>query len=872
MKLTQFRNVLLAVICGIAFSAATPADAQKLIFKVTADKTQVALDDVVVLAFAIQGDALNTSVTPELPDLAQDFDVLQGPSRSTNISIINGKQSSSVIIQYVLAPKQAGEFTIPPATLTYDNTTYTTEPVVIEVVSGAVAPAQTPDGADSAAQAGQDVFLQAELDKTTAYIGEQMTVSFFVYTRVNIAGYNLQQQPQFTGFWVEELPIPNPPKLQYQTINGQQYGVALLKKVALFPTASGAQNIDALTMTFSVKVRGRSNDPFDNFFDDPFFARTEEVIRRTQPVAITILPLPEEQRPASFHGDVGSFSMAVEAAPQSVKQDDAMTLTVKIQGIGNIKTLKEPEIKLPEAFKRYDTNVTEKPFPLQEPLQGEKTFETIIIPTAAGDYTLPPVEFAYFDPQRKSYQTLRSQPIALTVQPKVAPDEPLARRITTKEAIKLLGQDLRFIKTDVAALTEQGRRWYHHDGVGLLVVAPLLLIAAAWGYQRYQRQYAGDARYVRQKRAGQVARHSLKQAQEWMQQGRSGEFYAAIASALRQYLGAKLNLPPASLQTAELKDVLAAAGLEAATFEELQRCLAQCDFARFAPVEARPEEMQAILDQATALLAQFARLQFAKIQTSAAPLFGGILLAILLMAHPASSADVPVTERFQQGNTFYEQGQYAEAAAAYQAIVATGLHNGAVYYNLGNALLKADQLGAAILFLERARRLLPRDEDVAFNLQYARSQTLDKLEEQAASPFLTLLVTIRDALTFSELSALAFGLYWLLSGLIIALLVAPNRMRRRLVWFGILPVVGFLLLTGMVLMAQWRAAAADEAILLATQAEAKTGPGASYSTLFEIHAGAKVVIQREKQDWVEIKLPNNVIGWIMQKDLERIQP
>ena len=170
-----------------------------------------------------------------------------------------------------------------------------------------------------------EVFLRTEVDKETAYIGEQITVSFYLYTQVNISGYNISQQPQFTGFWVEELQVPDPPKLQYVTLNGQQYGVALMKKAALFPTASGEVTIEPLVMTLAVRTRSRtsrSNDPFGRLFDDPFFGGTQEIIRKTQPLNLNILPLPEENRPVTFNGDVGTFSMSVTASSQKVTQDE----------------------------------------------------------------------------------------------------------------------------------------------------------------------------------------------------------------------------------------------------------------------------------------------------------------------------------------------------------------------------------------------------------------------------------------------------------------------------------------------------------------------------------------------------------------------
>ena len=275
---------------------------------------------------------------------------------------------------------------------------------------------------------------------------------------------------------------------------------------------------------------------------------------------------------------------------------------MKIQGIGNIKTVKEPKVTLPESFKRYDPEITETPFPLQEPLQGEKIFKTVIIPSAAGEFQIEPVQFAYFDPQRKTYQTLRSEPIKIVILPTAQKEAPLERHIATKEEIKLLGQDIRFIKTDIPQLRDQGSYWYQTGLFRAIFVLPLLAIVAASGYKRYHAKYQRDARYVRQKRAKKLSQQRFKTATEMMNRGDSKEFYAAISQTLRQYLGDKLNLPPAGMTGEEVSQILKGYGLDEKTTELLKRCLAECDFARFAPVGSSSAEMAAMLRNAESII------------------------------------------------------------------------------------------------------------------------------------------------------------------------------------------------------------------------------------------------------------------------------
>jgi len=855
-------SIVMLLLIGSAFFGASAAFAQNVEFQAVVDQTRITLNDTLILSFMISGGNIDLNATPELPDLEKDFDILQGPTRSTSISIINGKQSASLTLGYALSPKHAGTLTIGAAKVTIDNNTYATKPITIEVTD-TPAPGQTPSQAPENGQAPQPddeaslLYLQAEVDRESAYIGEQMTISFWLYTQLSIAGYEIKQPPNFTGFWIEELQIPQPPKLQYREINGQQYGVALMKRYALFPTTSGELTIDPMVMAFSVNVR-RSRDPFD-MFNDPFFARTQVELRKSQPVTIRVIPLPEENRPATFNGDVGDFTMAVEASPHVVKQDEPVNVKITIQGTGNIKTVKEPVMALPKSFKKYDTQIKETPFPMQEPLQGEKVFETVIIPGESGAYTLPPVEFSFFDPARRAYQTLHSEPIALSVLPKAQADAPVERRIATKEEIKLLGKDIRFIKTDAPHLKNQGSQWYRSGWLRLAYFLPLPLIGGALLYKRHRDKMMSDISYVRQRGANKRSIQRLKAAHDMMTQGDSKGFYATISSALRQYVGDKLNLPPASLTGDDAFHMLKKRGLDDDTLAALKRCLDACDFARFAPVEATPEEMSAVLKDAEQVIERLAGKKSGRSGKAAS---AALLVGMLWLSSSVSAATTD--ELFQQGNSFYEAGKYAEAITAYEQILDSGLHNGYVYYNLGNALLKQNRIGEAILQYERAKRLLPRDEDVAYNLEYAKAATVDTIEQQRSA-----FERVRSYFTPQETHLFFWASYVLLTACIIAFIFAPRVWKFRLLYVMLIPAFG-LLFALILLLLQSSSGSDQAAIVLAQKIEAKTGPGEEYSTVFEIHEGAKVRIQREKAEWFEIKLPNNVIGWVKNTEIERI--
>jgi tetratricopeptide (TPR) repeat protein len=865
---------LIGILAGVSLGRITFA--QDVVFQAHVDKARLSFEDVVVLTFTLSGGNIDLNVTPEIPELKDDFDVLRGPNRSTSISIVNGRQSSLLTLQYMLSPKKTGTLTIGPATLTHNKQTYTTQPITIEVFQGAP-PQSSSETQDSGAQQEEspEVFVRTEVDKSTAYIGEQITISYLLYTRVNISQYNFAQQPTFTGFWAKELQVPNPPTLEYQTLNGVRYGVALMKKVALFPTASGDVTIEPLVMTFGVRTQSRTRDPFGNFFNDPFddfFGRTQELIRKTQPLDLKILPLPEENRPENFNGDVGRFTMSVDVDATQVTQNDAITLTVKIQGIGNIETVKEPRVVLPDSFKRYDPEIKEDLYTMQEPVQGEKVFTSVIIPSEAGEFQIEPVQFSYFDPERKAYQTLRSESITVTIQPSAQTDEPATRRIASKEDIKVLEQDIRFINTSVTHLVDQSRYVYQRSVFAWLLAIPLIMLPLVIGYTWYRSKYQSNERHMRGKRARRLSRQRFSEASTLLKQGEDKAFYAAISQALHQYLGDKLHQPPARITTDVIGQTLQQYGLDDDSINELKACLEHCDFARFAPVGSSEAEMADTLRKAESLVDKIEKL---RIQPDAAGI-KNLLIVCVLSAISCVSWHVRATEEaaadafFLEGNALYEMEQYAEAALRYQAIIDTGLQNGYVYYNLGNALLKQQRLGEAILAYERAQRLLPRDDAVVFNLEYAQALTVDKMEQWDSGFVARMLAAVREAFTINEVS-LAFVIsYVLVMLLLMAFILTSRTWKVRILRIGLLPVL-VLFLSGCMLVLQLLSLnAVDEAIVLAPSVEARTGPGDSYSAVFEIHEGAKIRIQRQKQEWFEIKLPNKVIGWVMEKDIERI--
>ena len=280
--------------------------AQNVSFTASVDKNTVAVDEQFTLELTLNGGGMGGGSIPKLPDLSK-FMVLSGPNQSSSVQIVNGSVSSSVTYSYVLQPREAGKFTLGAATTETGGKQYSSQPIEITVVKGAAKPKQSAasgQSADSNVQVGDNLFLRATVDRSRVYLGEQVTVTFKVYTRVRITNYTIEKLPAMTGFWGEELTVPQQVSLTTEVVNGKQYQSGLLKKVALFPTQSGTLEINPLEIVCQVQMqnRKRSNDFFDQFFNDPFFnnVATSNVNIKSPAVKITVLPLPKNDVPDIF--------------------------------------------------------------------------------------------------------------------------------------------------------------------------------------------------------------------------------------------------------------------------------------------------------------------------------------------------------------------------------------------------------------------------------------------------------------------------------------------------------------------------------------------------------------------------------------------
>ncbi len=603
----RFLWLVLAGIC-----AGRPLLAQEATFVAVVDRNPVGVGEQFTLSFVLTSATMGGGKNLQLPDLSR-FHIMSGPNQSTSMQIINGAVSSTVSYEYVLQPKEAGKFEIGPGAIEAGGKVYRSEKLAVEVVKGATRPKpQAQQQGEPQVQIGDNLFLRATVDRSRVTQGEQINLEFKLFTRVAILRPELVKNPTLTGFWGEEVDVPQnaPPR---ETYNGKQYQVGIIKKMALFPTQSGALEIGPMELKIGVQVQNRSVDPFDSFFRDPF-GRTVTVPVKSEPLRITVDPLPGGA-PAEFRGAVGRFGMSSSIDKKTTRTNEPVSIKVTVSGTGNIKLLEAPSVEFPPDFEQYPPKVTES-ITKGDRISGNKTFEFLVMPRYPGMKTITPVTFVYYDPARREYVRLRSPQMELNVEQGASSPVPL---ITGggREDVRLLSQDIRFIKVGSSPFVRKGEYLHTSPLFLILLLLPLMGLGGAIAFAGRRRAVLADEAGYRHRQALKVARKGLKVA-EYLLNLKAGpkdgpaanqrlRFYSEVSKALWKYLGDKLSIPPAGLSVEIALTELQRRGVEKGMTSAFRALVETCDAARFAPSSLEVPQMQKTYDEARRVIVELER-------------------------------------------------------------------------------------------------------------------------------------------------------------------------------------------------------------------------------------------------------------------------
>ena len=576
------------------------AFAQNVTFVASADRTTVGAGEQFEVSFTVSASDVNGAKNFK-PPILTPFVVLSGPNQSTNMQFVNGQMSGSVTFTYYLYTRQTGRFTIAPATIEYKGTTLKSQPLQIEVTQGK--PQTQGKEPDNSQNVADNLYIRAAADKQRVRQGEPVTVTYKLYTRLQVSGYDIAKAPVYQGFWAEEVEQPKQPVVTTETVDGKQFRVATIRKTALFPTQSGKLIISPLEVrcAFQLSSRKKTTDPFDSFFNDPFFSRTQTVEQdlKSNPLSVSVDPLPGSP-PAGFTGAVGHFSFTATVDKKEVKTGDPITLKLIISGAGNVKLLTPPKPELPADFEAYDPKISEEVTRDGGVIRGNKTAEYLIIPRNAGDRAIEPIAFSYFDLDRNTYNTLHSPRFDFKVIP--GKDMSAGAAIASKSDIQLLGEDIRFLKLSLGELHNVDEPLFSSNLLLACIVLPPFVFFAAFGYRKRQEKLSGKVDQLKFAKAGREASRRLKGARRLLLQGNTESYHAEVSKAIFSYLEDKLHISKAVLTMDEATRLLDQRGVTAETIESLRACIERAEFARFAPASDTQEARTEILDAATAMI------------------------------------------------------------------------------------------------------------------------------------------------------------------------------------------------------------------------------------------------------------------------------
>jgi len=577
--------------------------AQEVSFTAQAPR-QIAMGQRFYLTYTINAETRNF-VGPEI----QHFNVLGGPSKSvsSNISNINGKYevSNSESYTFVLEANEAGTFTIPQAVASANSKKYMSNSLTITVINpgpGKNQPqarsnqpqrqAQQQTGEDP----GNDIFLKAAVDKNNPYQGEQITVTYKLYTRTNrLQVAQPEKIPSYPGFWSQDLLKDATQYPQYsEVINGKKYIVAELRKAALFPQKSGTLTIDPLVqnVVYQIKVKARNpfgddpffgNDPFfKNMLDDSFFGSEYQNVQKkltSGTVSINVKPLPAANRPPEFTGAVGQFTLKAVADKTQLSANDAFTLRVSVSGNGNMNLIEKPAINFPPDFEVYDPKIIDN-FKSDAGTSGTRTFEYLVIPRAAGDFTIDPVQFAYFDPVRKNYNLLTSDNFKLKVTKGTGSS---TADNATQGSVKYLGNDIRYLMATPLNLHPAGNTFYGSALYWLLLLLPVIGFTAFVVLWRRNLKLKGDTKLMQRRKATRIAVKRLQKAKKLLDAGSHDAFHEEIAFALWGYISDKFNIPMSELSMDTAREQLESRNVKPELTEIFMNTLNDCNYTRYAP-------------------------------------------------------------------------------------------------------------------------------------------------------------------------------------------------------------------------------------------------------------------------------------------------
>jgi hypothetical protein len=613
------RRLAVIVLIGLAAAQGAVARADAPEFLARIDRATLSLGESFVLEVTLSGEDVRAESYKQ-PDFAGMRVLSQQPSQSTQISMTGSHSFVRTVYswRYELEPLQKGNLTVGSARIRVAGKELRTTPLNIAVTEaaagsrppprhGGVSPLSGfPFSSEPPAEEGKN-FLRVVPTKTKAYVGEQITVEWYLYLTARQDRYQTTTEPRADGFWSEELPVPTTQhglELSRQMYEGQEYLVAPLLRRALFALAPGRLTITPMESEIS---------------QVDFFGSTMRTQRlKTDPLLIEIQPLPTAGQPRGFDPSaVGRFQLAARVDRDKVAVGEAVTLTITISGQGNLRKLPPPVLSKLDGWKLYEPKIAVN-LEAADTVSGNKTVEYLMLPERAGSTTLPAFSLPYFDPSTKSYVVEKTAPLRLEVVGEGGGRVPVAGKGPVSSSVpsgaeNVLGLDIRPLRVRPSLRRDLGTTLYRSRFFAAVLSAPPLAFGLTALVGRVRERLSEETEGSRRRKLRRLVKRRLGAAEKHRREGRPGPFFIEIDRVLREFLSGKLERPVTGMSRDELREHLTVVGVPAELVDRTMAALEECDRARFAPGKIHEAEMRAALDRAGEVILQMERVRLREV-------------------------------------------------------------------------------------------------------------------------------------------------------------------------------------------------------------------------------------------------------------------
>ena len=807
-------------------------------------------------------------------NIPEALEVLMGPSVSQQQSyqIINGhtSSSSSITYTYIISANKNGTFTIPPAHITVGGRAISSRALKI-VVKGTSHNNARQQGGNQEPQmraagsniSNSDLFIKVSANKKIVHEQEPILLTYKVYTLVDLTSLN-GKMPDLKGFHTQEVQLPQQKSFKVETLNGRPYRTVTWSQYVMFPQVTGKLDIPSITFEGVVVQQNRNVDPFEAFFNGG--SGYVEVKKKIKAPGLTIQVEPLPSRPTNFSGGVGKLNISAQLNKATTKANDPIDMRVIVSGIGNLKLIKEPVVNFPKDFDKYDAKITDKTKLTSNGVEGNMIYDIMFVPRHQGKFEIPPIDFVYYDTDQNAYKTLHTQSFTINVE-KGSGNSSISD-YTGQGDVDQLNKDIRYIK--LGDVRQHATDDYFFGSTGYWISIILLFAVFISLFVIFRRRALENANIVkmRGKKANKVATKRLRTASKLMLEGKSSAFYDEVLRALWGYVGDKLNIPVENLSRENISQRLAERDVREDTVNLFIKALDECEFERFAPGDMKGN-MNKTFEAAMTAIMQIEDAMKKRRNNSHSSVniivFLFVLTSALIMPINASA----ITK--ENADSAYARQQYQQAIIDYEELLKKGV-NADLYFNLGNAYYRIGSITKAVLNYERAYMLSPGDADIRFNLQLARSKTIDKITPESEMFFVT---WYRALVNLQSVDGWAKTALWSLAiAIILALIyIFSSRISLRKLGFYGSSLVILLFIFVNIFAYQQRQVLQNRtgAIVMSSSVPVKSTPAHNGTDLFVLHEGTRIdITDGSMKDWKKVRLADGREGWIEYAAIEII--